>query len=669
MKRILAALVFALMISAPATADTISVDEVEYTGNVDGFQGEVFSIFFADDASTEDIQAFVSPQTLSEEAGEGNQVTQSIEISAEETLFEARYNVRDTERMPVYPLERVQETFDSKSGAEDFVQNRCLDVDGSGNPENDALITTIYSLSDPLYDYTVFCVGQERGEGQWEVFDLEDNADTNFETEWTVQADGEDAESATLSNNEIGQGTTARIGENTQIEWQGNLDTGENPPGTSDYLVLKNRRASGEFKLVSESSYENYRNYLSNLQDKLKKNANYNDDLVTKTFFGGTQLADGEFQSAMDGIVNEATDPVTGVPLTSNADFENGLFVKELDYSPSYPSFLVYIDGVDYVKVEKNAGEPEIQDSQIEAPNRANPFEEGQGSDQGIVTIPVRNVGEAPGEFESRVNSCGGNFRATGDLQKSSVQPGGIVEFQHEISFTSPGDFDSSRIIENCDYQVTDTSSGTTDSANFEVVGDPAETCDAGGQFPSTRNGSKVILENGPNCDVVNEVEVCEENEFVGTDPDGSLSCEEGSQPPTTGECTQDVFGTGLVTYQDPVCDNLTGGFAGVTTGNVFKGLVLVLGVIYGFGFGHSNLSRFAEIENERTRVVIGMVIAGLLGALVFGIYDLIVGFISNPIGLVVFLAAVVALFFVAGPVSALRSGLSLLRRGSGAPR
>jgi hypothetical protein len=663
------ALVFLLVFAAPAAADTVSADEIEYTGNVEGFQGNVFSMFFVADASTEDIQAFISPDELSEAAGENNQVQQSIEISAKQTQHQARYNIRATDRTPVRDLEVVKQRFDTRSQRNEFIRNRCVDADGSGSNINDALKGSVPALGIPPVDYTVVCWGSDRGTGRWEVFDLEDNPDTAFQTEWRVKASGQEEETATLSNSEIGAGRVARIGENTQIEWQGNLDTGQNPPGTSDYLVLKNTRGTGEFKLVRESEYDQYLNFISNTQSKIELVANCDQSLIEQTFQGGACLPEDETESNLENLVGQATQPVADAPIAEDAGFRDGEYVKNLGYNPSYPAFNVYVDGADYVKVEKTRGEPKILS--IDAPGEGSPLQEGQGFSTGRVEVNVKNTGEAPGSFYSRVRGCGGEFTATSGSNTKEVQPGGIASFTHEIGFGSSGNISKDTVLNECEYEVVDTASGEEVTQNFGVAAEPADTCNAGGYFTRKQGDRTQILQNSDDCDSIREVEVCSADEYVQTNPDNSLECAAGNQPSVTDDpCQESLFGTGLITYKDPLCQEGFSGAFGVSTGEAVKYLVVLIATIYGFGIGHSNLSRFAEISNERTRVVLGALVAGLTGLVTFGVFDIVAGFVFNPVGLIVTVLLVIGLGYLLGPLSALKKAFGALRGlGSGRNR
>lgn len=649
--------VLTLVFIATASAAVVSVDNINYEGNIDGFDSEVFTAYFINDESTDKVQAYLSPEQLSDAAGEERQTRQGVEISAETLSFEARYGVnKRSDKQPIYEELKVIESpwYDKKDSPEleNWAQANCIDADNSGSIDNDVLVAARAAVDIDLYDWKAYCLSPNDKEGKWVVHSLEDTADTVFESQFRVQADGKAAQTGTLSNADLGQGVREDISDNVAVEWQGNLPTGQTPPGTSDYLAIKNRQ-SGDWRLITDSSYQNYVNYLDQAQDKLEKNANCDDILIDK-WAGGTCLTDETINSNLESLISGATNPVTGTELSKNGEFRDGMYVKELGYNVAFPSFLIYIDGADYVNVEKTAGVPKIE-YPIEAPDITNPMKEGQTVATGLVNVTVRNTGDAEGTFSSRISQCGDRFTPVSPAEREKVAAGDATTFSHEISFSSGTEFSSETFTDSCSVEVVDTSSGNSDSKSFQVAAEAVEDCRPGSWFTESEGNKTAIYQWGDSCDKQIEKDICEGDEEAVPDGNGGLECVEKSSPDIVEDCEREALG-GLVTYEDPVCASLnkaTGGFLNASTSQAFKWLATLAGFLAAFGAARGRYARKIGIEDERTKNALGLSVATLIALSIYLLWGVVVGLLTNPITLILVLVLAGVLIYFGSPLMA----------------
>lgn len=621
--RLTAFAVSIILMMGLASGAVISADNIEYGGNTEFFQGDVFTLYVSGSGSTDTIRAGfserVSADTLSSGVQDG-EVSQYLDIQSETLSYSAQYELRPSNGLEsLDDLKAVTHTTDTSDQAKTWARNNCYDLNFDGSVSGDMVITNKPEVDlddqDKWNDWEVHCM-RNAGGTAFKPAVIENNPDRLFQTRFTVQAEGKATESGVISNSDVGDGRVVDLGDNVKVQWDGNKPTGQAVPEPTGIVAIHSNREGG-WRTVSKTSYTGHFDTLESMRGDIED-------------WAQGSLAKSNVQNTFDSSYSQAKEPETNSPLAGaepDGGYTDGVFTLELDKTPFYPTFIIYVKGADYLEVKKTAGQPEILDT---SSTRA---EEGN---TGTVTAEVKNIGNAEGKFNARLTQCGGNFEPLGTGQ-ANVEPGGITSFNLEYSFSTT-EFDGQTAEDVCTVEVTDEASGEKVSAEADVSGKQALTCTPGSLYNKTESGNQTTAYVwGDNCQNVEKATTCEGDEYLTTDTKGEFICKEkGSPPGVEKPCQSSLFGTGIISYTDPICkttNNITGGFS-ATTGDVARYFFAILAGVIGFGLGRNTLSDFAKITDDRTRTILGLVIGGFMAVLLFSLW-------ANPVAWLVVLAGV----------------------------
>lgn len=640
LSRFLIVAVIMSLFMGTASAAIVSVDDIQYTGNSEFFDGEMFSIYFVSSSNTDQIQAYVSPQQLSD--GQNNIEAQNgLNIDITSQNFQARYETQTTDLRPIPKLKPVDRKFDSKQARDEWAYDKCYNGGDSGEPNGLLYSNLDWSFEgDLLQTYGVKCAIVDGNEGLWQPSRIQNPPRETFETTFKVQADGETQYEKTLTNSEIAPGTSTKLGEHVRVQWQGNLDTGRSAPNPTNSYALHNDQYG--WRIVSQSSYNSYFNTFggTNIDDIMTTwhDGGYDKEQVKNLFTEEYQSATSEYQQS----------PLHGATVEGNG-ISGGTFIKDLTFTPSYPSFIVYTDA-EYVEVRKTVGQPEIVSTTAPNLEVGAEIQEGKTDSTGQVDIEVRNSGKAEGSFYTRLQCDASQFQSQGVSDTQTVQPGGTASFSNKVSFGNTG-FDGKEIQEECNVVAKDVNSLETDEASVTLTGIQANTC-----IPGTRatedleNNRTQVLEWKEGCQEQTELAVCEADEYADLAASEGNICKSTNNPSTTpiDECDIVVPLLGKI-GEDPLCEA-----SGLNAGTIAQGLVSLFMGLIGFGLGRKT-AEWAEIDKEQTQVIIGLVTGLALGAIVFALW-------SNPlawIGLIVLLVGGGYLFIQLAPLLGLAGASS----------
>lgn len=609
--------VLALFLISMTAASVASVSDIQYD---DG--EEEFRIFFISSQTTEEIDTIMPFHELSDSVDEGS-VDQDVTISVDEQSQEARYPTSILHhRQELMPMTyHNEEGFSSHGEAKSWAETHCYAGD-DGQVETSVWKEEYFTWSTDITNYQVYCLTPDEG-NQHNLASLQSPPDEVFETHWTVKAEGEVAESGTISNADVGAGQSVSLGPNVQITWQGNLDTGTNPPNPTSEIAAYNN-AEG-WILIDENEYEAWKHYVN--QESVDR---------LEAWMNG-KIDEESLQNEVDEYYNDASTPYTQSPLSDtevDGGFEDAVFVKEMEQDSIWPSFVLDIDG-DYIEVSESVGEPNIIDiteTQV------------QEGDRERVQISVRNEGDGDGSFVTRITECDENFRSSGTSDRVLVEPGSVETFTQYVSFSAG--YDSEATIEgSCTVEAEDITSNEIVSTEFTVEGQQTMDCPAGElDVRVDEDGNDVIFQWSDDCQVQQDIQTCTETDegeelFAAPTTDG-YECQLEDEPETTDACAVTAFGFEL--YEDPVCaytNNITGGFSeGFTTGTAIQTFLMLVVAIVGFGIGNRKLPEFAGIEDGHTRALIGVVFAALTAVIFYGIWNNVLAWIAAAILVVLYL-------------------------------
>lgn len=614
-KIVLSAMIIAMV--SMAAGQAASVSEIQYDDGSDEFR-----VFFISSQTTESLTTNIPYTEFSSSVDEGT-VNQDVQIQVSEQTQEARYPTTALdERQELMPMTYHREQdFATREDATEWAETHCY-AGEDGQVGTSIWVSQDLSFTNGLYEHDVYCLTPDES-SQYNLASLQSPPDEVFETQWSVQADGEEVESGTVSNAEIGAGQSVALGENVQITWQGNLDTGSNPPNPQNELAAYNN-AEG-WKIINQDAYKEWRDYVTTESvDRLEKWMNGETNKET-------------LQNEIDSRYEQASTPYSQSPLSQTeveGGFNNGVFIKNMDQDSIWPSFVLDIDG-DYLQVSESVGQPNIVDVSETT------VQEGT---QEEVEISVRNEGDGRGSFVTRINSCGENFRNSGVSDRKMVEPGEIATFTQYVSFSAGYESDGT-VTSSCNIEAEDITSNTVVSQDFEVTGEQSLDCPAGEQdVRQNDQGDDVIYQWSDDCQQQQDIQVCGETDegtelYAQPEQDGYV-CAAEDEPETVDACTVKLAGIEL--YEDPVCvftNKWSGGLSdGITTGTAIQTFFALIAAVIGFGLGNRKLPEFANIDDEYTRALLGVAFAALSTLIFYGLWNNILAWIALGVAAVLYI-------------------------------
>lgn len=587
MKKLAVLTILTLILTGLTAAGTISVSEVDYNSDSSFYSEDHLLIEFNVDGTSETLHTEIDSSTISD-ASEGD-TDQDVEISVDLLDKRAEYEVSDQGLRQIDRIQFVDEEFSSESERDSWVDSQCMETDLNSVYQGNRL-----TLSG--FVYYAGCAQVDFSEPQYNVGNIEFPADMIFEAEWSVNAEGQQTETAIITNDGTQEGQQERIGDHTQIEFLGLRDLGSEAPAPDNSYAAYSSQSG--WKLIDQNDYNQYRNNVDDIiEDTIDEAGSSRGSTVPTGVF-----EDGEEQ--IDNLYDDASNFFTGssintaeTPSTSTIDSGVWEYQPDSDFEWFTTDFLVRIDGANYLEIEKEFAEPNIiaveEDAEVD----------GLGSDTAEIT--VENTGSGTGLFEAQV-TCTGGFTEVGTSSQKSVDPGEIVSFYPLIDASG-----TEELSENCEFTVEDAETLDSDSTTFGASYSPENECSPGEDYwVETEDGNDVIYvcaDDGISREVV---ETCGSDEHAV--PEGSAyNCEEIDERDEIDLDENCEIGIPFTdsSVVDPVCwgqqqvsdtldsfQNISFGLSLIST--IMNGLVALLAGLLGWNVGNKYLAKALEVSD-----------------------------------------------------------------------
>lgn len=623
--------------------------QVTYDSNSPFFDGEVLQADYVADSSTDKINAYWTEDELQSKTGE--YIQDSVSIEVEKTDTSAEYRFQDGDYRPISYVEAVESPAQTwEEDAVEWGRNNCFDIsgDGSSNRGSDYVIGSGF-----FGNYFVYCTQEYSRLGS--VGDIA-TPQPQFSTTWSVQAGSKEPQECTVSNNEVGSGKQTRCTDNVLIKWSG-TNSLRNAPVADDELILHDNDLADGFRVIEEERYGNWRQEMESSNGLI-------DELE--------QLRDGEISPTdVNDINNQASEAYkeySSSPLAdarfSGTSINAGSMTLDTSYELLWPEFTVYIDGADYITVEKPVGEPRIQSTSSTDIN-----EIGGGS----VSMTVENVGDYEGSFSGRVKSCSPEFEPTDTVKTQTVASGDSTVFEFMVSFSSQSN--TREVSGDCTLEVENSDSSVVKTSTVGLTGIQESECTPGDSLRAVVDGNQAIQECGSDGLPGDIIEVCDDGEQV-ENVEGQLQCTStgpggGGGGGGTGTECEPLFDAGglLANFQvkDPFCGE---GLLGKISTTIHLGLATVIALLSGrlvyrwsrWIDGENQIrGRFKVQDRSVSRVAKGRLSVGLLGG---AAALLVAAWVGLQLSIGLQLVAVIGLFFASDREKAKRTGR---RAGRGA--
>lgn len=436
------------------------------------------------------------------------------------------------------------------------------------------------------------------------------SGNVNFKSTINVQGSG-GSDSCTISN----IGSTSCLSNNGKVhaQWVGSLVSGQAiPNAANDRKVAIFDTSRNGWKIGSQNTLDNYLSYDSNGFDNCLNLPSGGDrDKCFTNFNLFSRQAMSESNWGMTGGSNAFT----------SGSQSSGQVKINLPKQIQFPVITMRIRA-DLIGINIPVGEPRIIDADSDC------FQTGQ---TGIIQVEVKNVGSGVGNFDVSAN-CGGQFSQVGNsLRISSL---GVQESQ--TVFLPIQANAVNEIKDSCTITANDVNNpNNLDTRSVGVCSSPITICSEGEE----RASGQTIQECQNNKWVV--IKTCasgETIEFVGD----KLECvgEGGGNKTKCGSCT-DFAKSKLLgqIFPSQKCEKKLLQSTLTCTGSFIKiiliPIVFLFVLIFGMNFFREN--KFFKIKQKGVAFLVSLVIASLLGWLVFALFT--VGIIISISVLVIILA------------------------------
>ncbi|NUB91110.1 hypothetical protein HT576_08760 [Haloterrigena sp. SYSU A121-1] len=615
--------VFATLFVIAGTAAVTSVDRIDFQSNSDFFGNEAFVISYLSDFSTDKIDVVLGQSDLSDAAD--GEVSQDLSIFVESQNTYAEYSIADSVEQDLVNLEPIKsDPLSSSDTADDWAVQHCYDIGQNGNIQYVVQSTLTFTGTK----YEVYCA---RYNGEWGPIGNIQTPRELFETTWQVEADDEPAQTPTLSNNDIGEGRTTRIGDHVVVQWDGNVDLGRDPPNPGDEgAAALYVRTANDWRVISASRYDDWDTYVR-------------DTLVTRyDDWAEGSISQDELRREIQSRAESAASVYSSSDLataSTSGDASSGHLRLNMDGELAWPQFTVYVDGAEYVRVEKPVGTPEIVSTDGDR------FGE---LESGTVSMTVENVGDGDGSFSARIQSCSSGFGFDDVQQTEDVAESSTVTYEFDVSLLTDAD---DEVSGQCTVEVAN-QEGFAVTDDVEVTGIPEQTCTPGERFDQVdANGVYTIYEcteDGSDYFVDEECGHGEETDIV----DDELQCVEEEVPPDDDGLLERVT-NGVGNVVEDVTAAITNPFNNMLR---LVGLVAAV-VVFVLMFNvatHPWLESFAALtasvlplSEDQTQYLVGIVL-GLIGAwLAYDVFTSWAFYVGLAVVTVVYL-------YIRGPLQAL---------------
>jgi hypothetical protein len=493
---VLTTLIIAWMLAVvPVDAAVQGFTNADIVSNHESLSGNVWIIQWTDTGFDSDsLVATLEPDDFYDLTEEEFTTEQDFRVSVDATDDGCFYRIQEATRPKVFTVDADFRTFwvTDRATRDEWISNNCFN--GEALVKTAANIVSDYVWCFVITDYRG--TPGDIGSPQYE-----------FETIWSVSADGRSTESATICSgartSEKCSGVDAKIGSYAYVEWQGSLDTGKKCEDPKNEYAMHSNTFTDGWRVVDKPAYDDFYSYWYSLET-------WKDDI--EDWAAGT-TTETYIQNKANGLASNAVQSkTTGVFVSQwsddNPDIENPSFTDGLiRWSPSddrllFPTFNLYVDGDYYLQVVKPCGEPEITRVSIDT------IEEGSREN---AKIYVKNIGDYDGAFTVRVTGCTGGFSVEGGEDGIHLDAGESGSVSIPIGFTSTST-ESATETGTCTAEMESTCPDVqSDTYTFSVTGKQIQDCVPGHRKCGT-DGEEVIECNDAGL-AYEHLEYCASNE------------------------------------------------------------------------------------------------------------------------------------------------------------
>ncbi len=620
------------MFTAFAAADTTSVDTVSYKSNSEFFDGEVLQAGYVSNFATDKINVHLGASEIESKTGATAEEDLTLSVSHQNTY--ARYPLQETGLKKIYGWEGMKKTFDTKDQLWNWVTSNCADFTEGGVAIGDrtskveAAAKSWYDYWTGSYNYQAFCLRKNGYYG--DVADI-GSPDEIFRTEWRLQAGDKNPQTAIITNGDGGSGVVSNLGRYAKVKWQGNLDTGQNPPLVDDELAIHGNNYEGGWRVISEQRYDNYWNYIKNDGNRLLdkwKSGDYSESYIEGLLNGKAENAQKRYSES----------PLANAEVLDSS-FQSGALKADMDSRLAYPEFNVYVDAGEngYITVSKPVGKPKIVSSSGASFGELS---------SGRISVDVKNVGGAEGSFSARAGSCSQYFQADALQNTKRVAPGETASYSFRVTFTSTS-MQQASYTGRCSITVEDTGSGREVSTSVSVEATQQSECTQGKEIVKQKNGNDVIYSCPDGLKIQKQDTCTGELKAVFVNNDIQYDCrEEGTGGGSGGglfgkRFTLPITGTQLSNPLNAF-ENIWSGDANAL--NWLQVFVTFIAFLGGFALVGVKLGKivdglateFIPVKDSHVRLVIGLLGGGMIATAVYQLVTDPLGLLVTVLGLVV---------------------------------
>jgi len=623
---------FLLCFVASAAASVDSIDTMTFEED-----GQKLHIGYTSSFTTDEINVYLRESKIESETGAIAEEPIKFSVSHQESY--AKYGTQDTGLTSITGWDAIQTTVSSKQEMWNWVTTNCADtndagefeVDGYGTTDVEAVGSSWYDYWSATYKYDLYCWQRNGHKGS--IADL-GSPDEIFRTEWELQAGNKNPQTAVITNGVGGAGRTSELGRYATIRWDGSLSTGENLPLVDDEYALHSNDYENGWRIISESEYGEYTNYVQNSAYDLLQD------------WAADRTTESRIESQMNNKAEEAASEFTDSPLSDaevlDSSYNNGIFKVNMDREHLYPKFDIEIDSGPnsdaYATVYRAVGEPEIVST-----SGAEFGELGEGT----FSVETKNVGEDEGSFSARIGSCGDYFSGNSLQETEKVSPGDTATFYFKVSFTSTN-LTQSEFSDQCEVVVEDTGSGEEVSTSVSVTATQEDECTEGDETKREEEVNGEMVDTIYSCTnglKLEQVDVCDADEEARyIDDDVQWECRAEDSPPGGGGSDGwSIPGLGWQ-VDNPGSDlgDIWSGNAGALT--YFQILLSFIAFLGGFALFGVKIGKkvdglateFIPAGDATVRLVVGLVGGGLAFMAVYQFVTDPLGFLLTVLGLVV---------------------------------
>ena len=511
MKKILPVIIIliSLILTIPAFAYITGLSKVDVQiDNVFGDGGKLWLLEW-NGLTADKISGTMSASELTAEAGADGKTDQSFTLSMDTSDEYIVYKFsQDPTLRPITKVELISKEYwfweKSYADMQTEAKSVCVDISTYGN----SIVYKTYGSLNTHYGY--YCAKWSEQLGTTTNIK---NPFVHFKTDWSLAVSGQTTLTTTISSDQnVGSGTSTKLGNNILIQWQGSLVSGITPPTPGGKVLGLHSNTFG-WRVIDDKNYDTWNNYLQNSLINC-----IFDWAWEKTTKASCESASN--QKATQGVISTQNEEFIGYQI-SDTTFTNGQFkIIPKDFKITIPSFRILIDG-DYLKLVIPTGKPSIVS--ITSPKFR---EDGTGH----IDATIKNIGSGDGYFESRIISCTEGFEPSYQTNTQLFKTGE----QKTISLYLSGSSTSTTktITGTCTVEVKDTTSQEKATKDVSVSFDQVTECIAGnrrkaicGSGESCTPGNWVVKEcnaDGMTEKIILECKANEELEFVG---DSNYKC------------------------------------------------------------------------------------------------------------------------------------------------